>query len=143
MRILSAVIFVIISAQVSFAGDTDISVSAAWARPTILMNRPGAAYFMLHNRGDVADRLISVSSPMTARIELHVHKHDDGVMRMMQVDSIPIPARSRTEVAPGGYHLMLFGLKKKLNMGDELPLTLTFEHGRAISVTAKVMKKAP
>lgn len=145
MRVFCTVIFIVISCQVSFAGeaDTSLSISGAWARPTILMNRPGAAYFTIVNEGPAGDRLVSVMSPMVNRVEMHVHRQEDGVMRMMQVPYIPIAAHSRTEVKPGGYHLMLFGLAKKLNVGDELPLRLTFKQAGEIAVTAIVMKKAP
>ena len=129
--------------QFSFAGEEGVSVKDVWARPVILMSRPGAAYFTIHNEGAVADKLIKASSSFADRVELHVHKHDNGIMKMVQVADIPAPAHGVTMIKPGGYHLMLFGLKKKLAVGDDLPLTLTFAHAGEVKVTAKVMKNAP
>ena len=63
-------------------------------------------------------------------------------MKMMKVEYIPAPANGKTIVKPGGYHLMIFGLKKKLNIGDKLPLTLIFEQAGEISVTAEISKKS-
>jgi copper(I)-binding protein len=32
-------------------------------------------------------------------------------------------------LGPGGYHVMLFGLKQQLKEGDSVPLTLVVENG--------------
>lgn len=114
-----------------------------WARPVIIEGRPGAAYFIIKNDMATGDKLIKAISPYAGRIELHVHKHEDGVMKMMQVSSIPVAAHAITSVSPGGYHLMMFDLKKKLALGDELPLTLTFEQAGVINISAKILRKAP
>ncbi|PCI33923.1 MAG: hypothetical protein COB54_02685 [Alphaproteobacteria bacterium] len=143
MKFLISLIVILSSYTVSLAADSKVMVTDAWARPVILMNRPGAAYFVIHNHSDVADKLIAASTPLAERIELHVHKHLDGVMKMERVQDIPVAAQGMTTVKPGGYHLMMFGLTKKLAVGDELPLTLTFAHAGEITVTAKVQKKAP
>ena len=143
MKFLISLIVVLNSYAVSFAADAMIMVTDAWARPVILMNRPGAAYLTIHNHSEQADKLIAASTPFAERIELHVHKHLDGVMRMERVQDIPVAAQGMTTVKPGGYHLMMFGLNKKLAVGDELPLTLTFAHAGEVKVNAKVQKKAP
>lgn len=127
----------------AFADEGKLSVTDAWARPVILQNRPGAAYFIIRNDTDRADKLIRVTSPLADRVELHLHKHDGDVMKMMRVEGIPVAAYGSTAVKPGGYHLMMFGLKKKLAVDDELPLTLTFEHAGEIKVMAKVRKTPP
>ena len=143
MKLIFSIILILGSISVSFAEGGVLSIRQAWARPVILMNRPGAAYFTMQNESGVADKLIKASSSLAERIELHVHRHEGGIMRMEQVTDIPVPAHESTMVKPGGYHLMLFGLKKKLAVGDELPLTLTFFHAGEIKVKAGVMKNAP
>lgn len=130
------------SAQISVAAEDSLTVQDAWSRPTILLDRPGAAYFTIVNNAAEDDRLVKASSPLADRVELHVHKHENGVMRMVKVDHIPVAAHGETVVKPGGYHLMLFGLKQKLHLGDKLPLVLTFERAGEIRATAEVSKKA-
>ncbi|MCF6214544.1 MAG: copper chaperone PCu(A)C [Emcibacter sp.] len=120
-----------------------LTIMDSWARPVIIEGRPGAAYFIIKNDTGMDDKLLKATSPYAARIELHVHKHDGGVMKMMQVPSIPVAAHAITSVSPGGYHLMMFDLNKKLALGDELPLTLTFEQAGVINISAKILKKAP
>jgi hypothetical protein len=61
------------------------------------------------------------------RVELHSMQMQGDVMRMRQVDAIELPAGATVELAPGGLHLMLMGLKSPLKAGERLPLVLRFE----------------
>jgi periplasmic copper chaperone A len=47
-------------------------------------------------------------------------------MRMQKVDGIDLPAGQTVNLASGGYHVMLFDLKRQLKDGEQVPLTLTF-----------------
>jgi periplasmic copper chaperone A len=44
------------------------------------------------------------------------------------------------EFKPGGYHIMLMGLKHRLEEGQMVPVTLSFEKGGTVKVEAKVEK---
>ncbi|WP_321393445.1 copper chaperone PCu(A)C [Emcibacter sp.] len=125
------------------AGEVSIDVSEVWARPVFMTGRTGAAYFAIRNNGDADDRLLSVKTLLSARAELHEHIHDNGVMKMRQVDHVDVAAGETVMFRPGGYHVMIFDVQKKLSEGDSFPMTLTFEHGGDIEVTAHVMKQAP
>jgi len=145
-KIVNLLLFCLVSltfSHSSFAGEGKLVISDPWARPVVIENRPGAAYFIIRNTTAMDDNLLKAVSPDAGRVELHVHKNDGGVMRMAQVSAIPVAANGLTHVKPGGYHLMLFDLNKKLVIGDELALTLTFEHAGVINISAKVLKKAP
>ena len=48
-------------------------------------------------------------------------------MSMRRVPGLSIPAGSQVNLKPGGYHLMLFGLKTHLVDGEAHPLSLLFE----------------
>ena len=91
----------------------------------------GAVYFRsIRNRSEGADRLVSASSPVAARVGLHTMNMDGNVMRMREVQAIELPARSETKMGhaqTSGYHLMLEGLKAPLKDGDRFDLTLRFE----------------
>jgi len=103
-----------------------ISIRQPWAR-IILMNRPAAGYMQVHNETGNADAIISASSPMAERVELHLVTMTNNVIKMRRVAKVPVPANGMVEFKQGGYHLMIFGLKHKLKPGDKLPLTLVFE----------------
>lgn len=102
--------------------------------------RPGVMFAMLHNKGE-ATRLVSAASPAFARIELHTHRTTpNGMMRMVQVDDFAVPANGMLTLKPGGHHLMLFGFNGQ--KGENVPVTLKFADGRAVTVTAAPSQRA-
>jgi copper(I)-binding protein len=103
-----------------------IEVHEAWARPA--QTGASGGYLTLRNAGARPDRLIGAASPWVDRVELQTITTTGAVMRMRPVvgDLKIGPARTLT-LAPGGYHLMLVGLKRPLTPGDRLPMTLRFE----------------
>lgn len=97
-----------------------------------------AIYFVLKNRGGEADRLVAVRTEVASAVELHLSAIEDGVMRMRQVETIEVPARGEVRLAPGGYHLMLIGLRRELQDGDRFPVTLEFERAGSRVVEVEV-----
>lgn len=112
------------------------------ARPNI-PNRPSAAYVTIANHGTTDDRLIGASSPEFDAAELHSMTMTDGVMKMFPVEAIDVPAGGTAELAPGGFHIMLFDAKKMFKPGDMFPLVLTFEKAGTAEVEATVEKIDP
>lgn len=98
----------------------------------------GAVYVTLSNTGAQPDSLVSASSDAAQTVELHEVKNEGGVMKMRPVSTIPIPANGKTELKPGGYHIMLLGLTHDLKAGDRIPVTLKFERGGELRVEASV-----
>ena len=117
-----------------------VMVKEPWARVT-LQNLPAGGYFMVHNMGDKADRLVTVESELAERAELHTHTMNDGVMQMRRVDGIDLPAKSQTQLKPGGYHVMLFGLKELVAKGGKIPLVLKFENAGELAIELTVGAK--
>lgn len=104
-----------------------------------------AAYFVIHNNGKTADRLLSVNSPISGKAELHEHTMQNGLMKMQQVPSVEIPAGGKATFAPMAYHVMLLELKDRglLSDGKRFPLTMHFEKAGDVTVDVAVQKKAP
>lgn len=115
-----------------------VEIDHPWSRATAPGAPNGATYFTLNNTGAEADRLLSASSPAAAKVELHTHMMDNGVMRMRPVDAIEVTPGSPTTLAPGGLHVMLLGLKQPLVKGKAFPLTLVFEKGGPVTVQVDV-----
>ena len=78
----------------------------------------------MHVQSATPARLVGVSSPVATMGELHKMEMTDSMMKMAQVDSIDLPAGKGVNLASGGYHIMLTGLKKQLKEGDAVTLTL-------------------
>ena len=103
-----------------------IEVAAPWARPSPGGGKMSAAYLTLHNKGTAADQLLSASAPVAEAVELHTVVKDGDVMRMRPVPAIEVAPGATTVLQPGGYHIMLIGLKGPLKQGDRFPLELNF-----------------
>lgn len=118
------------------AGNIRIRQPFARATPA----KVGGVFMTLQNSGVAADRLVKAESPVAASVELHTHIKDGDAMRMRPVSDIPVPAGGTTKLEPGGYHIMLIGLKQPLKEGERVPLTLTFEKGGSITIEVPVQK---
>ena len=127
-----------VALQVTEQQHPAIQVVEAWSRE-LPPNAPvGAAFMSIENHSDTPDRLISAESPVAEVTELHAHIHEGDVMRMVKVDSIDVPMNGRLTLEPGGYHIMLIDLKKPLVAGENLPLSLQFEHAGQMDVIVDI-----
>ena len=125
------------------ADEGDIVITNEWARPILVAGRPGSAYLHIENKGDVADKLLAVTSTISSRLEIHEHIMKDGVMKMSQVDHILIEAGNNVELKPGGYHIMIFETSSQYEVGDQIDLTFGFEKSGSITKIVNVMTKQP
>jgi hypothetical protein len=117
-----------------------ITVEGPWARASAGPARNGAAFMTLSNAGTADDKLIAAaSSGVSTKDELHTHIREGDIMRMRPVDAIDVPAGGVTQLKPGGFHVMLMGLKAPLKEGETFPLTLTFEKSGEVTVDVTVM----
>lgn len=120
----------------------EIDIDHPYARPTREGQLVAGGYLKLANKG-AADRLLSARAPVADTTEIHSMTMEGNVMKMRQVDAIELPAGRTVELKPGGYHLMLMGLKAPLKAGDQFPLTLKFEKAGEVAVTVKVEEPKP
>ena len=115
-----------------------ITIDHPWAKASIGQAKAGAAYLVLVNGGDAADRLVAVKADVSELVELHTHTMEDGVMRMRAVPAIDVPAGATTELKPGGLHIMLLNLKAPLVEGESFPATLVFENAGEVVVEVAI-----
>ena len=116
-----------------------LKIDHTWARPSIGETKNSAAYFKIENTGKAADRLVSAKADIAERTELHESVDEGGVAKMLPLkDGIPVPADGEAELKPLGMHVMLMGLKSKLEEGQSFPMTLTFEKQGDVQVEVKI-----
>ena len=127
-------------ASPAFADTGGIKVDRVWARATPGNAKTGAIYLTITNTGPAPDTLESASTPAADKADLHDMKMVNNVMEMRPVGPLTIAPGKSVVLAPGGYHLMLTGLKAPLKEGQTVPVTLTFDHAGAQQVTASVAK---
>jgi copper(I)-binding protein len=116
----------------------DIQVRHPWSRATAPGAKVAVGYLELRNNGRQPDRLVSASTPVAQRVEMHVTERDGEVMKMRQVKDIALPARERYELRPGGAHLMLVDIVRPLKKGERFPVTLRFEKAGELEVQFEV-----
>ena len=117
-----------------------INIEAPYIREVPPGVPTSALFLTIKNDKDHAIDLTRASGEIAKNIELHEHTHQDGMMVMRQVKKITIPAHGQTELKPGGYHIMLIGLNKKIKAGDKINLKLHFSDGSEAVITAPVKK---
>ena len=98
-----------------------------------------AAFMTLANTGEQPLALVDAACDCAERAEIHAHRHQDGLMRMEKVDRLEVPAHGQVELKPGGYHLMLLGLKRPLRVGEQVTVTLRDEAGAAFTAQLPVV----
>lgn len=104
-----------------------VEVSHAWARATTSRAKTGAAYVTLENGGAGSDKLVSISTPVAGRAELHTTIKDGDIMKMRPVQHIEVGPKAMVTLQPGGVHIMLMDLKEPLKKDSTFPMTLVFE----------------
>ncbi len=108
----------------------------------IALPAPGAmsagGFMEIVNTGTETERLIGAEVDF-ATAQLHqTVVSADGVASMNPVEAIEIPPGGTVALEHGGYHVMLMGLNKTLNLGDKLPGVLIFEHQGRVEIEFKV-----
>ena len=139
--ILAAAAVLAVPAGASLAADVTVgglTISNPWARASTNGSRPGVAYLTIANKGG-ADSLTRAGSPVAGRVELHRIVHDGDRARMGRIGKIRLPKGKSVELKPGGLHIMLMGLKRRLKEGETFPLTLYFAEAGRVDVTVRIM----
>jgi hypothetical protein len=125
-----------LAAEVAKVGD--IAIQEPWARASLGNAPNSAAYMTLETMGTSPDRLTGGSTPVARRVELHTHIMEGGVAKMRPVDAIEVAPGAPTVLEPGGAHVMLSGLTRKLEAGTTVSLTLVFEHAGPVTLEMPV-----
>ncbi len=140
LALVLATLLVALSALAHDYTHGNLRIDHPWARETASKARAGGAFMNIENTGDTADKLLRAATPMAARVEVHTVIREGDVMRMREVPALELAPRSRVELKPGGYHIMLMELKVPLKLGDRFPLTLTFEKAGPVTIDIVVEK---
>lgn len=119
-------------------GVGSLKIENAFARPT-----PGGAtvavgYATIVNSGNAPDRLVSVTSDISAKTQIHEMKMNNGVMEMRELtNGLSIPAGATVALKPGGDHIMFVDIKHGVKPGEVIHTTLTFEKAGKVDVPFK------
>ncbi len=127
---------------------------AAWAGPNDVMvdkvfvgeSVPGqtSATLELNMTTVKPATLLSVNSPLAKKVEIHSMVLHKGQMMVQEVAHLDLPAHRTTTFGSHQLFLMMVGLTKELNVGDQVPVNIVVEYGdkrtQTLSVNASVRK---
>ncbi|MGW4722694.1 copper chaperone PCu(A)C [Streptomyces sp. S1] len=113
-------------------GKPELKVSGAFM-PQPVMDMAGG-FLTITNDGDTADKLTSVTSPISDDVTIHETKNQ----KMQEVKFFEIPANGKLALARGGNHIMFMSLKEKPKQGDKVSVELHFEKSDPIKVDLPV-----
>ncbi len=122
----------------SAAMNENVHVMAPFARAVPKVMKNGAVYMVLHNISEAQQVLTEIKGDIAEHIGLHQSLMANGMMKMQPVKSLVIPPNAKFELKPGGYHIMLMGLKRQLREGENFQLTLYFSDGSSKQIKVPV-----
>lgn len=116
-----------------------LDVRSGWARATPGGAKVGAGYLEIVNSGSGADTLLSATTAVAGRTEIHEMTDEAGVMKMRRLEGgLSIRAGASATLAPGGLHLMFLDLRAPLVEGQTFDVELTFERAGKITIPMTV-----
>ncbi len=118
--------------------DSSVNFSNGWIKqlPPVVPMRAG--YLRIDNPGEIDKTIIAIQSERFERVEMHETMMADGMMKMEEMTSLVIPAKSTLELKPGGKHLMLITPTGPLEIGDNIEIIVTFSDESAQRTQLKI-----
>lgn len=105
----------------------DVTVTDAWIRASVQGQATTGAYMTLTAREPLV--LTGASTPVAGMAEVHQMRMEGDVMHMAPVEGgLRLAPGTPVELKPGGYHIMMMGLKTQLRPQTSVPITLHFRN---------------
>ncbi len=122
---ITALILGLLCSAVVFAGTAADAITVVDPYvPALPPGQPNSlAYMGLTNSSDQDIELVAAESAASKVVELHTHVMQDGMLNMIAIDKIDLPAGKTVKLEPNGLHIMLIGLVKDLKDGDKVAST--------------------
>jgi periplasmic copper chaperone A len=105
--------------------NAEVKISDAWVRANAPGQSVGAAYMTFNSPQD--STLVYAETDIADSVEIHSMTMENGVMKMRMLEELTLKAGKSEKLAPGGFHLMLFGLPKPLKSGEQVKFRLCFK----------------
>ena len=100
-----------------------------------------AGYLTIANKGSKPDKLLSAACDCARSVEVHVSHVMNGMAMMMPASAVTVPAGGQISFSPGGYHLMVMGLKAPLTDGRTQDVVLKFERAGTVKAAFDVRSR--
>jgi periplasmic copper chaperone A len=116
----------------------DLRILDAWARASHDVSNRSAVYMSLETAGEQPDRLLAAETSAAETAELRTYWLEGCFAHRPPVEAIELSSGARTVLDPGGLHIMLSGLQRKLVDGETIALSLRFEKAGTVRIEVPV-----
>ena len=135
------------------AGQLNVAPQQAAAPPSALVisravvaepvsQDEAAAYLTFRNGTAQEDTLVAIAADLAVQAQVHGTMGEGDARHMMPKSSLAIPVGAEVKLTPGGDHIMLFQLRKKVVAGDTVTLYLSLARAGAVQLRAPVVPYA-
>ena len=142
LKFLYLFTFILLSSQsfsetITFKG---LVLSDFWIKKVIANNNITAGYIKIENKNEKNERLISVVSDFSKRIEIHDMYFKNNVMIMKHLEQrVLIKSKSQLDFKPGSLHIMFIDLTKSLKKTKLQKVKFNFKNAGSIVVNMPIM----
>ncbi len=126
--------------SVAHAQTSGVQFVDGWIKqlPPVIPMRAG--YVLIKNTEARPKTLTTLQSDAFEKVEIHETKMADGVMKMIELNGLIIPATGQVELKPGARHFMLIAPTGSLQIGDKISIQAHFKDGSEQSFDLVVKK---
>lgn len=117
---------IVLGLLLATVGHAQTTATDPWVRGTVAQQKATGLFVQLTSAQ--GGKLVAGSSTVAERVEIHEMTMVGDVMKMRQIDALPLPAGKAVALKPGGYHVMLMDLKQPLAAGAVVPIDLVIEN---------------
>lgn len=134
--------FILLSSQsfsetITFKG---LVLSDFWIKKVIANNKITAGYIKIENKNEKNERLISVESGFSKRIELHEMYFKNNIMIMKHLkEGVLIKSKSKLDLKPGSFHIMFINLTKSLKNTKFQKVKFNFKNAGSVVINMPIM----
>ena len=133
------ILFLLLFLSCSSDNPDSIEISDAWIREVPANSDITALYFEIKNSTGAEDWVVSISSTVSEKAEIHNTVIDNnGSAKMVKLEEVNLPSGGSLKLEPAGMHVMLIGLNKEISAGEEYQINVNFKNSGNKTVTARV-----
>lgn len=117
-----------------------LEIDDAWIAEAPPVSKVMAAYMDIENETPHDRQATSMQCSEFKRAEFHRTVENDGIASMQAQQVLNIKAGSTLELAPGGYHIMLYNPARRLQAGERINCSMTFDDGTTTDFELAIKK---
>jgi copper(I)-binding protein len=113
-----------------------------WIKSSIGNHKMTSGYLKIKNTNNFDERLTSVMSDFSKKIELHGMAVKNDIMTMKKLDNgLMIRAGTEIHLRPGSYHLMFINLNGQVKVMNSYKVNFIFENSGSVMIDMPVLEK--